>query len=112
MKIECPSNELKKPGDIAVSSNMFELRSISRRENMKTLDVLAVVLLVVGGLNWGLVGLAHFDLVATIFGMKFGETSALSSGVYILVGLAALYHAASFKAIQRRWAHSAAVAHR
>jgi uncharacterized membrane protein YuzA (DUF378 family) len=72
---------------------------------MKTLDVIAGVLLVVGGLNWGLVGAAHFDLVATIFGMKFGETSALSSAVYILVGLAALYQAVSFKAIQGRWGH-------
>ncbi len=79
---------------------------------MKTLDVLALVLLVVGGLNWGLVGAAHFDLVATVFGMKFGETSALSSAVYILVGLSALYQAASFKAIQRRWGHATAVAHR
>ena len=77
---------------------------------MKTLDILAVILLVVGGLNWGLVGIAHFDLVATIFGLKFGETSALSSVVYVLVGLAALYQAASFKAIQRRWAHETAVA--
>lgn len=72
---------------------------------MKTLDVVATVLLVVGGLNWGLVGAAHFDLVATIFGMKFGETSALSSVVYCLVGLAALYQAVSFKAIQHRWGH-------
>lgn len=72
---------------------------------MKTLDVVAAVLLVVGGLNWGLVGIAHFDLVATIFGMKFGETSALSSAVYLLVGLSALYQAVSFKAIQRRWGH-------
>jgi uncharacterized protein len=74
-------------------------------ENMKTLDVIAAVLLVVGGLNWGLVGVAHFDLVAAIFGMKFGETSALSSVVYALVGLSALYQAASFKAIQHRWGH-------
>ena len=36
---------------------------------MKTLDVVAAVLLVVGGLNWGLVGIARFDLVAAIFGM-------------------------------------------
>ena len=75
---------------------------------MKTFDVIASVLLVVGGLNWGLVGIAHFDLVATIFGMKFGETSTLSSAVYLLVGLAALYHAVSFKAIQHRWGHQAA----
>ena len=50
---------------------------------MRTVDVVAAVLLVVGGLNWGLVGIAHFDLVATIFGMRFGETSMLSSAVYI-----------------------------
>ena len=64
---------------------------------MKTLDVIAAVLLVIGGLNWGLVSVAHFDLVAAIFGMKFGETSALSSVVYALVGLAALYQACSSK---------------
>ena len=70
---------------------------------MKTLDVVAIVLLVVGGLNWGLVGMAHFDLVATIFGMHFGQTSVLSSIVYALVGLAALYQAVAFKSMQARW---------
>ena len=70
---------------------------------MKRLDVLAAVLLVVGALNWGLVAVARFDLVATIFGMQFGETSLLSSVVYGLVGLAGLYQAFSWKAIQRRW---------
>jgi uncharacterized membrane protein YuzA (DUF378 family) len=53
---------------------------------MKPLDVLATVLLVVGGLNWGLVGLFHFDLVAALFG-----ASALATIVYVLVGLAAVY---------------------
>lgn len=70
---------------------------------MKKFDVLAAVLVVVGALNWGLVAVAHFDLVATIFGMKFGQTSAFSSLVYGLVGLAGLYQAFSWKAIQRRW---------
>ena len=73
---------------------------------MKALDVLSMILLVVGGLNWGLVAAAHLDLVAAIFGMKFGETSILSSVVYGLVGLAALYQAVSFKQIQNRGAHS------
>jgi uncharacterized membrane protein YuzA (DUF378 family) len=77
---------------------------------MKTVDLLSIALLVIGGLNWGLVGLARFDLVATLFGLKFGETSALTSVVYVLVGLSAIYQAASFKAMQRRWA--SAVAHR
>jgi uncharacterized membrane protein YuzA (DUF378 family) len=76
---------------------------------MKTVDVMAAVLLVVGGLNWGLVGVAHFDLVAAIFGMKFGETNVLSAAVYSLVGLAALYQAVSFKAIQQRWKHQPAM---
>lgn len=70
---------------------------------MKKLDVVAAILLVIGGLNWGLVSVAHFDLVAALFGMKFGETSALSSIVYGLVGFAALYQAVSFKGIQTRW---------
>ena len=77
---------------------------------MKTLDVVAAVLLVIGGLNWALVGAARFDLVATIFGMRFGETSVLSSVVYLLVGLAAIYQAISWKAIQRRWSGSPAIA--
>ena len=58
---------------------------------MKKLDVLAAVLLIVGGLNWGLVAIAEFDLVAAIFGLDFGETNAASRVVYGLVGLSALY---------------------
>jgi uncharacterized membrane protein YuzA (DUF378 family) len=79
---------------------------------MKTLDVIAAVLLVIGGLNWGVVAVAHFDLVAALFGMRFGETSALSSAVYLLVALAALYQAVSFKGIQHRWGHEVARATR
>jgi len=70
---------------------------------MKKLDVLAAVLVVVGALNWGLVGIAKFDLVAALFGLKFGETNAVTSAVYVLVGLAGLYQAVSVKGIQRRW---------
>ena len=70
---------------------------------MKKLDVLAAILVVVGALNWGLVAVARFDLVATIFGMRFGEVSALSAIVYGLVGVAGIYQGVSFKGIQRRW---------
>ena len=70
---------------------------------MKKFDVLAAILVVVGALNWGLVAVAHFDLVAAIFGMKFGEVSVLSGIVYGLVALAGIYQAVSFKSIQRRW---------
>lgn len=54
---------------------------------MRILNTLTLVLLIVGGLNWGLVGLADFNLVAAIF----GDDSALSRIVYILVGLSALW---------------------
>lgn len=67
---------------------------------MKIFDILAAVLLVVGGLNWGLWGAFEFDLVAAIMG---GNTAVLAKMVYCLVGLAALYQAASVRSIQRRW---------
>ena len=70
---------------------------------MKRLDVLAAVLVVVGALNWGLVAVARFDLVATLFGMRFGEVSSVSGIVYGLVGLAGAYQAFFWKGIQRRW---------
>lgn len=73
---------------------------------MKSLDVLAAVLIVVGGLNWGLVGFFQFDLVGAIFG---GQGAGLSRLVYALVGLSAVYPAVQWKAIQRRW--TLAVAH-
>ena len=68
---------------------------------MRQVDALATVLLVVGALNWGLVGIARFDLVAALFGMQFGDTSALTSVVYVLVGLAGLYRAVAFNGVQR-----------
>ena len=58
---------------------------------MKKLDVVAAVLLIVGGLNWGLVAIAEFDLVAALFGLDFGETNVATRIVYGLVGLAAVY---------------------
>jgi uncharacterized membrane protein YuzA (DUF378 family) len=54
---------------------------------MKFINILTLVLVIVGGLNWGLVGLFDFDLVATIF----GAGSILSRLVYILVGLSAAW---------------------
>jgi uncharacterized membrane protein YuzA (DUF378 family) len=71
---------------------------------MKTFDLIAAVLLVVGGINWGLVGAAQFDLVATLF----GGASVLSRLVYLLVGGAALYQAMQWRSMQRRWAPRAA----
>jgi uncharacterized protein len=47
-------------------------------------------LVIVGGVNWGLVGLAKFDLVATLTGNRFGGTNAASRLVYLAVGAAAV----------------------
>ena len=59
---------------------------------MRKLDALTAALVLVGGLNWVLVALAEFDLVAWILGgIVFGETNAASRVVYGLVGLSAVY---------------------
>ena len=75
---------------------------------MKQLDIVAAVLVVIGALNWGLVSVARFDLVAALFGMQFGETSALSAAVYGLVGLAGLYQGLFWKRVPARWMQPAA----
>jgi uncharacterized membrane protein YuzA (DUF378 family) len=54
---------------------------------MKPLNVITLILLIVGGLNWGLVGLLNFDLVAALF----GASSLLPRVVYMLVGASALW---------------------
>jgi uncharacterized membrane protein YuzA (DUF378 family) len=55
---------------------------------LNALDWIALAILVIGGLNWALVGLFNYDLVANIFG---GQTALGSRIVYILVGLSAIY---------------------
>lgn len=64
---------------------------------MSTLSVVALVLLIVGGLNWALVGLFSFDLVAAIF----GQMSNAARVVYVLVGVAALYAFTMFPRLTR-----------
>ncbi len=68
---------------------------------MRTLDLTAAALLIVGGLNWGLVALAEFDLVAALVGLDFGETNWASRIVYGLVGLSAVYGASRLPAFSR-----------
>ena len=58
---------------------------------MNAIDTAAGALTAVGGVNWGLVAAAEFDLVAKLTGNDFGETNALSRVVYGLVGAAAAY---------------------
>jgi len=59
----------------------------------KCLEVIALLLLLIGGLNWGLVGLFNFDLVATLL----GAGTLAARVVYILVGLSAVYRIVSWK---------------
>jgi len=66
---------------------------------MKTLDTIAVILLFIGGLNWGLVGLANFNVIDAIF----GPLSVLARIVYILVGISALYQIFQWRAMQKRF---------
>jgi uncharacterized protein len=67
---------------------------------MKWLNALAAVLTIVGGLNWGLVGLFEFDLVAAVLGgMQFGEVNVASRIVYALVGLSAAYLATQLRTL-------------
>lgn len=54
---------------------------------LSAIDWIAIVLLAVGGLNWGLIGFFNFDLVAAIF----GDMTALSRIVYAVVGICAIY---------------------
>lgn len=73
---------------------------------MKALQLLTLVLLIVGGLNWGLWGLFEFDLVAAIFG---GNTTLLSKIVYILVGASALVQLAGLFASKSSSANAPAM---
>lgn len=54
---------------------------------MKTLDIIALTLVIIGAINWGLIGFFGFDLVASLF----GSMSLFSRVVYALVGIAGLY---------------------
>ncbi len=66
---------------------------IERRTGFNALDWIALILMIVGGINWGLVGAFDFDLVATLF----GSGTMLSRIIYMLVGLAALWGLAMFR---------------
>lgn len=80
------------------------LTNIGRKlDAMRKLDIASAVLLIVGGLNWGLVAVANFDLVATIFGLNFGQTNVATRIVYGLVGLVAVYQLTQLRALPARW---------
>ena len=57
---------------------------------MRYINAIALLLVIVGGLNWLLVGLFQFDLVAALTGSQFGEVNPISAVIYALVGLSAI----------------------
>ncbi len=67
---------------------------------MKTFDIIATVLILIGALNWGLVGFFRFDLVQAIF----GDWQTVARIVYAIVGLAGLYYLVEWSPMQERWA--------
>ncbi len=67
--------------------------------NMKIVDLIAATFLFIGGINWGLVGLFGFDLIASIF----GSMSILSRMIYVFVALCAIYDAIMWNSIKKRW---------
>jgi uncharacterized protein len=69
---------------------------------MKRMDVIALALVVVGAVNWGLVAIAEFDLVAAVAGLEFGQTDALTRAVYGLVGASALWVVARASSVAGR----------
>jgi uncharacterized membrane protein YuzA (DUF378 family) len=73
---------------------------------LKALDVITMILLVIGGLNWGLVGIFDFNLVYWIF----GEFSIISRIIFIVVAVCALYQLVLWRAIQHRWGRVPAMA--
>jgi len=65
---------------------------------LNIVDIIALILVVVGGLNWGLIGVADVDVVAALF----GAMSAVSRIVYVLVGLSAIYLAVVAMKLEKR----------
>jgi uncharacterized membrane protein YuzA (DUF378 family) len=72
----------------------FEKMHTMNKMSMDNLYIPSKLLTIIGAINWGLVGLLNFDLVAAIFGKK----SFISRLVYTLVGLAGVYMAIKYKA--------------
>jgi uncharacterized membrane protein YuzA (DUF378 family) len=67
---------------------------------MRYVNVLALLLVIVGAANWLLVGIAKFDLVAALTGSSFGQTNAISTVIYVLVGISGV----ALLPVLARWA--------
>jgi uncharacterized protein len=76
----------------------FAMATDTGSKAASTIGWIAFALLVIGGINWGLVGLFDFDLVAALF----GDNSGLSRAIYTLVGISAVYCAFAMPALRKR----------
>jgi uncharacterized protein len=65
---------------------------------MKKLDVLTAVLVIIGGLNWGLIGLFDFNFVDYVFSKTWVDNL-----IYVIIGISAAYEFFGYKAIRKRW---------
>lgn len=70
-----------------------------KRSGLRTVDTIAMVLILIGAINWGLVGLFSFDVVAAIF----GEMTTASRIIYTLVGIAGVYTLVALPSLPKRW---------
>lgn len=82
---------------MSASHDRMHSHDIPTHAAFNALDWIAMALMVVGGLNWGLVGIADLDLVAALL----GEMSPATRGIYVLVGLAGLYGIVMFMKMAR-----------
>jgi len=65
---------------------------------MKILDIIAMILLIIGGLNWGLIGAVNFNVIEVIFGSAWFITRL----IYLLVGISAIYQIVQLRKMQKR----------
>ena len=78
---------MKNSNNMQIFKNIIKQKGGFFMGKLSTIDWIAIILVIIGGLNWGLVGLFEFNLVQAIF----GEMSVISKAIYTLVGLSALY---------------------
>ncbi len=81
--MDTPMTERRHLPDRRIANRVAEQKT----SRISTADWIAMALMIVGGINWGLVGLFNFDLIAFLF----GEQSLISRLIYVAVGMAALY---------------------
>src|SRR5687768_8495234 len=88
---------LRRPVDFTFDqTELHYIQTVARRKSVSIVNAVTFTLVIVGALNWGLVGIAQFDLVAALFGLSFGEVSPITRVIYSLVGVSAVYQALSF----------------